>query len=409
MQCAACHHSFDVSDDANVPAVCPECGSKVGQPGVAVATDDPLEADGFEVEAISFEQAEPVEAEAMFAEPVTAEPVVAAPVTAVPATAVPAAAVAASHAKRGVRQMLNDMILALLFVGSIVAAGLSTWVALQTMKERDELKVQAQQADQALAGVTLAAAEAKGLAGGPNAKAREQIFAPAISYFQDQGAELRKNPEKLELAAAAYQRSAGLQAKSGKSGLAGDLQSVGEILEAMRQANYDVARFPSLYQNALKNTTPLEWGLVTDTSREAHGLKMLQAFQVLKSSLGSLSATHPQAAVFHEDLAGLFKISGSLQTLIGRESFAMDDWANARDHLEALVRDQPGNADYQARLAEALTSLSNLQRKEKKEDAIASLKRAVEVREQMAQAKPEDKSLADELAKAKNALAKLSG
>jgi hypothetical protein len=376
MQCAACHHSFDVSDDANVPAVCPECGSQVGQ-SVAVATVEPGD-----VEPIAFEQAEPVAADAAAKD--AAKP---------------------AKAKRGSSRALTDMLLSLLFVGAIVVAVASTLVAMRTMKQRDELKAQAEQSDLALAKV-LDAAGSSGL----STKAREAVFAPAISHYQQSGWELRKNPDNLDQAVLAYQRSAGLQARSGKGGLSSDLQSIAELLVEMKDADYDVARYPSLTQNALKNTTPLQWGLVTDTPREIHGLKLLTAFNMYLPALKGLAAKHPEAIAFRDDQTALLRISGTLQALLPpRRSFAVEAWKEARDLLEGLVRDQPGNADYQTRLVEALTALANLQREEKKDEAIANLKRAVEVREQMSQAKPDDKTLADELTKAKSDLAKLEG
>jgi hypothetical protein len=126
--------------------------------------------------------------------------------------------------------------------------------------------------------------------------------------------------------------------------------------------------------------------------------------------LEALAIKHPETAVFRDDQAGLLRISGTLQTLVPeRRAFAGEAWKSARDLLEGLVREQPTNVDYQVRLVEALTALSNIQRQENKDEAIANLKRAVEVREQMAQANPEDKDLASELAKAKSALAKLAG
>jgi alkyl sulfatase BDS1-like metallo-beta-lactamase superfamily hydrolase len=76
--------------------------------------------------------------------------------------------------------------------------------------------------------------------------------------------------------------------------------------------------------------------------------------------------------------------------------------------LESLVRDEPANADYQNRLVEALVGAANLQRKKDENDkAIANYQRAVEVRQKMVDANPDDKSLADDLAKLKSSLEKI--
>ena len=75
---------------------------------------------------------------------------------------------------------------------------------------------------------------------------------------------------------------------------------------------------------------------------------------------------------------------------------------------KASLRDQPTNADFQARLVESLLGAANLQKREgETEEAIASFKCAVEVREQMVAANPDDKALAQELAKVKGDLEKL--
>jgi len=377
MRCAACHHSFDALDDANVPAVCPECGSEVGQAAVAVATAEPMA-----VEPISFEQAEPVATESAAKSP---------------------------KAKRGSSRALTDMLVSLLFVGAIVVAVASTLVAMRAMKQRDEFKAQAEQSDLALGQVIDAAANSSRLKGPPNATAREEIFGPAISYYQQAAWEIRKNPENLDRALAAYQRSAGLQAKAGKGGLVGDLKSIAELLDAMKAAEYDVSRYPSLNQNGLKSTTPTEWVAVKDTPFNIHIIGLLQSFQMNVASLESLARKYPENPIFRDDLAAMQRISGSLQSMRAeRHSYAMVAWEQARDTLETLVREQPNNMDFQVRLVEALTSLANLQKQnDKKDEAIANLKRAVEVREQMSQANPDDKALADELAKAKGDLAKL--
>lgn len=372
MQCAACHHSFDASDD--VSAVCPECGSQVGQ-SVAVAVAEPVA-----VEPIAFEQAQPVAAES------------------------------APKAKRGSSRALTDMLVSLLFVGAIVAAVLSTLVALRAMKQRDEFKSQAEKSDLALGQVIDAAANSSRLKGPANAKAREEIFGPAISHYQQAAWELRKNPDNLDRAVAAYQRAAGLQAKSGKGGLVGDLKSIAELLDAMQAAEYDASRYPSLNQNALKSTAPMEWAMVKDTPMQLHAMGLLQSFEMNLGSMRTLASKYPQNPIFRDDLAAMLRVSGTLQTAVpDRHAFAITAWSEARDLLETLAREQPGNADYQNRLVESLTALANLQKQnDQKDEAIANLKRAVEVREQMSQAKPDDKALADELAKAKGDLAKLA-
>ncbi len=388
MQCAACHHSFDVENESRLlPAVCPACGSKVGSVAVAVATAEPVD-----VEPVSFEQAEPNEVAASSAEPVEAAPIK------------PAKAKGG-----GARRALNDLLLSLFFVGAIVIAVMSALVAMWAMKQRDAFKDQAVQGTKAVNAMVDAAANSSRLKGPANAQARQEIFAPAIDYYKAIGDELRKDPESLDRAAEAYQRSAALQAKSGKSALAFDLLSAADLFDKMMKAEYEPSRYPSLKQNALSITTPMEWAMVKDTPMAAHAFGLMQSFGMTEASLRSLADKHPTSPAFRDDLATILTYSGTLQTAVpDRHSFAMQAWVEARDLLETLAREQPGNVEYQTRLAQALTSLANLQKQhDQKDDAIANLKRAVEVREQLTQSNPEDKELASELTKVKNDLAKL--
>jgi hypothetical protein len=164
-----------------------------------------------------------------------------------------------------------------------------------------------------------------------------------------------------------------------------------------------------LYADALKATTPLEWGIMKDTSREDHAVGMLMTFQVATGQLNALSIKYPQATVFRDDLSGLLRISATLQSLIPeRVPFAAGAWNQAINILETLLRDQPGNVDYQTRLVEALVGAANLEKRDgKTAEAATKLKRAVEVREQMVAANPDDKALTQDLAKIKGDLEKL--
>jgi hypothetical protein len=218
-----------------------------------------------------------------------------------------------------------------------------------------------------------------------------------------------QDPDRRDVVAAAAFKMAGLQAKSGLGACTSSLSTGIANVRMMDEQSYDVARFPSLYEGALKATTPLEWGIMKDTSREDHAGSLLITFQVANGTLSALARKYPQATVFRDDLSGLLRISATLQALIPqRVPFALNAWNEAIPTLETLVRDQPANVDYQTRLVEALVSAANLEKRDDKAaDAITKLKRAVEVREQMVAANPDDKTLAQDLTKIKGDLQKL--
>jgi hypothetical protein len=372
MQCAACHHSFEPETSGEGPITCPACGSLVAAETAGVA-----------------------ETPAAVAAPAAAVVPASQPKLAKPA-----------KAARG-RGALNDILLSFLLVAAILIAVGSTLVARRAVKERDQLRTDFAESDKALDAVVQAAAT--NVKGASNADARKQIFTPAIAHYQQVVAANIQNPERRDVVAAAAFKMAGLQAKSGLGACTSSLATGIENVRMMDEQGYDIARFPSLYEGALKATTPLEWGIMKDISREEHAGSLLINFQVANGQLSTLARKYPQAIVFRDDLSGLLRISATLQSLIPqRVPFALNAWNEAIPILETLVRDQPANVDYQTRLVEALVGAANLEKRDDKAgDAITKLKRAVEVREQMVAANPDDKSLAQDLTKIKGDLQKL--
>ncbi len=395
MQCAACQHVIDLEAKGETPEYCPNCGAALAMDAMPMFDD------------------EPVSSAAVTSVPVSVAPVSAAPVAPASVAAVapgePKAAKSPRKPLTGGRAMLNRVLGVFLFVGAVTIAVGSTMVAMRVIKERDQLKERLAASDKAFNDTVLAAATSSRLKGPANAQARQEIFTPAIQGYQQILQTTAQNPEKLDQAAEAAFRAAGLQARLGASACVGSLQQGIEHARLMGAANYDAQRFPSLNDTALKMTTPMDWGIMKDSDRRQHATSLLFAFEQANGVLTDLAAQYPQATVFREDLAGLQRVSAILQTAVGgRTPFALSAWLNARDQLESLLRDQPSNPELQARLVEALVGAANLQRQAGENDeAIANYKRAVEVRQQMADANPEDKSLADELAKVKSSLEKL--
>lgn len=369
MQCAKCQHPFEPEISGDGPITCPACGAQA-VPEMAGAVDMP---------------------------------------TATGATAPGAKPAKAAKPPGKARGALNDMLLSFFVVAAILVAVGSTFVALRATKERDRLQQDFAESDKAVDGLVLAAATNSRLKGPVSADARKEIFAPAISYYQHLLSTHGQDPEHLDEAAAAAYQLAGLQAKSGAGACVSSLSAGLDNVRMMDEQGYDVSRFPSLNATALKMTTPMEWGIMKDTSMAAHAGGLLMTFQVANGLLFQLAAKHPESTVFRDDLAGLLRVSATLQSnLPPRIPFAITAWKDATAQLESLLRDQPTNADFQARLVESLLGAANLQKRAgETEEAIASFKRAVEVREQMVAANPDDKALAEELAKIKGDLEKL--
>ena len=161
----------------------------------------------------------------------------------------------------------------------------------------------------------------------------------------------------------------------------------------------------------LKLVPTLEWGTIkegTNKDREAHGLGLFLTVVMATATFEALSEKYPQEISFRDDLAALHRINGLFNTLFNRTGPAIGGLKSAHDVLETLVRDRPDSVDFKSRLAEALVSLGKLQKTDgKPEDAIASYERAVQLREQLATAAPDDKTIAQDLKTATRDLERL--
>jgi len=173
-------------------------------------------------------------------------------------------------------------------------------------------------------------------------------------------------------------------------------------------ATADPNTFPSLQDSALKLTTPIEWFMVKGADR-AYQMQLVVALNRAKGTYENLSNKHPASIPFRDNYSALLKGSALIQSQMpnGKEA-SLDAWLKARDILEALVREQPNNVDYQARLAESLLNAARGQKDKDAQQATANLERAVEVREQMLAAKPDDKQLQQDLNSAKRELERMA-
>ncbi len=308
------------------------------------------------------------------------------------------------------RALLNDALLAFILVGSVVAAILSTQVAMQAVEDAEKFEKSAAASSAALSKTLQVAASHSNLKGKDDASAREEIFAPALAHLQSVLSETQSDPERLDQAAAAAMQLAMLQAKTGNSGCVASLQATFHTLAEMSAGNYPLEKYPDMYELCFKSTIPMDWATMKDASLETQGQALVFAFMNGNSTFGELSLKYPEETVFSSAYASLLKISAALQSLMPeRHAHARAAWVQTSDLLESCLSKKPGDEEFQARLVEALVGASNLQRRADKPEAIKNLTRAVEVRQMMVDANPEDKDLEKELSKLKNNLETLAG
>jgi hypothetical protein len=212
--------------------------------------------------------------------------------------------------------------------------------------------------------------------------------------------------------AAAHFHIAAIQAKLGSMKSVPAFNQAVIYLDKMKAAKVDPESYPSVQQCAMKVTAPKEWMVIKGASFSdlpKHGLLLFVALQGAALSYDALCKEYPQAVSPRDNLSAIVGAMAMLQSSVGnRSTQALAAWLRARDLLDTLVRDQPDNVDYQVRLAESLVGAAKLEKNAKNNDAAAKLyQRAVEVREKLAAAKPDDKELAQDLATAQKELAKI--
>jgi hypothetical protein len=278
----------------------------------------------------------------------------------------------------------------------------STIVAVRATKERDQLRQDLRLATLGMDNfVETVVAKSK--------PPKQETLQPAIDYYK-KFADAHASDKKMlsELASAKF-HMAGLQAKLGSKEAADSMfQGVLALDELAGDTSADPASFPSLQDGALKLTTPVEWFMVKGADR-AYQIQLVVAINRAKGTYEILSKKHPASVPFRDNYSALLKAFALIESQLpnGKE-LSLDAWLKARDVLETLIREQPNNADYQARLAESLLNAARMQKDKEAEQAAANLKRAVEVREQMLAAKPDDKQSQQDLNSAKRELERLA-
>lgn len=297
---------------------------------------------------------------------------------------------------------LLSVVLSLLVVALTTIAVGSTVVAMRAAEQRDRAKQDFAQASHGFDELVVGLATTV-------KPPRKDLLQSAIDYYQKFIQTHSADKKLLSEVASARFHLAALQAKLGsKEGVASMRLGLADLDEIAKDENLDPATFPSLQDCALKVATPVEWFMVKDAD-DSYAAGLVMAISQAKSTYERLSKKYPSDANLRNNYAALLKGTALIQgQMPGGRAKSLASWLQTRDVLETLVRDQPAVQDYQVRLVESLTNAARMQKADKEIDqATANMQRAVAVREQMAAAEPDNKTLQQELTTAKRELERM--
>ncbi len=312
------------------------------------------------------------------------------------------------RARRGVS--FTVILVSILIVALATVAVASTMLAMKMRTEKtraeDDLALASRAVDQYVAAV----ATNKQLKGAALEPVRRELFEQALKYYQDYVKSHEKDRQPSLGVAAANYHIVALQAKLGSPDSVQSLVRSMDYLDKLNAAKIDPAEYPSLQEFTLKLTSQSDWiTLQKGVDLNKHLFGMVIALATCDRTLGELSRQSPQAVVIRDDLSAILAASATLQSAVGsRRENALDLYTRAIAVLETLVRDQPASGDFKTRLLQCLDGAVKLHKANKDfEKALAVSQRAVEVREQLAAAAPDDTALAKDLTTAKADLEKL--
>lgn len=344
---------------------------------------------------VDFIEHEPIEMESA---PDVAQPV-ARPV------ATPVAA-AAPPKRRGI---LGMVITSLLIVGLLTLTAASVMVALKSIDERDQAEKKLAQVSGAFNklarsydNLAIAMVNVKPL--------KPEALQPFIDHYQGFVASHGNDADLVsELISARLHLAALLVKLKSKEGAIHLNTAMVDLAKLSDKPELDPAAIPSLQGCTLRVTAPIDWAMVKGAD-QAYYITLLLAIQQAQSSYQKLSGKFPNVITFRDDLSAALKVLALIKSQLpnGKEH-ALPLWVQGITVNETLVRDQPQNADYNARLVECLVNAARIQkdREGEREAALTNLKRAIEVRQQQATATPDDKTLPKEVEKLQAELAKV--
>lgn len=313
-----------------------------------------------------------------------------------------AASVAApSPPARPARRRRGGFLTALLLIGTATLAVGSTLVAMRAIDERDKAQADLADLSQAYGQLTAAVASIK--------PAKKEVLQPVADYYQryiqSHSGGAKPTPEliraKLHMAAVQVK----LGSKEGVTYLAQGMSDLGVLAKEENVASLDPLTVPSLQECTLKIAAPIEWAMVKGAD-QTYGIQMLMAIQSASNNYQKLSLRFPDVIALRDDLSATLKVLALINAQLSPKR-ALPYWDQSIVVNEELFKAQPQNADFGARLVESLVNTSRMQKDSQRDQALANLKRAVEVRQQLASAAPDDKTLQKELDKLKTELAKL--
>jgi hypothetical protein len=297
---------------------------------------------------------------------------------------------------------LLTVLLSLLVVALTTIAVGSTVVAMRAADQRDRAKQDFAQASEGFDELVVAVATTV-------KPPRKELLQSAMDYYQAFIQAHAKDKQMLPEVASARFHLAALHAKLGsKEGVASMQLGLADLDEIAKDENLDPTTFPSLQDCALKVATPVEWFMVKDADN-SYQAGLVMSIARAKTTYEKMSKKYPADANLRNNYAALLKGTALIQgQQPGGRKKSLESWLQTRDVLETLVRDQPAVRDYQVRLVESLTNAARAQKTEKEFDqATANMQRAVAVREQMAAAEPDNKTLQQELTTAKRELERM--
>jgi hypothetical protein len=300
---------------------------------------------------------------------------------------------------RGLAALAILLSLLVVVLGTLAVG--STIVAVRAAKERDQVRQDLRLAIHGMDNFVETVVT--------NSKPKQEVLQPALDYYKNFSDAHATDKKMLSELASAKFHLAALQAKLGSKEAADSMfDGVVALDELSTDASADPDTFPSLQDSALKLTTPIEWFMVKGADRN-YQIQLVMNIHRAKGTYEKLAKKHPASVPFRDNYSALLKSYALIQSQMpnGKE-LSLDAWLKARDVLEVLVREQPNHVDYQARLAESLLNSARAQKDKDAAQAAANLKRAVEVREQMLAAKPDDKQLQQDLNSAKRELERLA-
>lgn len=328
---------------------------------------------------------------------VESEPVaVAKPLPAVPVAA-PLAAVSTPRRARGRGGLFLTL---LLLIGMATLAVGSTLVAMRALEERDKAEADLADLSRAYGDLTAAVAGIK-----PVKKEMLQPVADYLNrYIQAHSGNVLPSAEliraNLQLAAVHVK----LGSKEGVAFLAQGMNDLSRLAQDENLDSLDPHSVPSLQGCTLKVAAPIEWAMVKGAD-QGYFVQLMLAIQNANSNYQRLSHKFPTVTALRDDHSATLKVLALLQSQISAKR-ALPLWEQSIPVNESLFKDQPTNADYGARLIESLVSAARLQKESQRDQALTNYKRALEVRQQLASAAPDDQALQKEATRLKTEVEK---